>query len=82
ENAASYMDWIGPALSRHQTVTAGASGEVAEHPSRWKIHLRNGSTLLAAKEEESLETKRLFESIRQMEPVSIESEYHDQVKQQ
>ena len=81
-NAASYMDWIGPALSRHQTVTAGASGEVAEHPSRWKIHLRNGSTLLAAKEEESLETKRLFESIRQMEPVSIESEYHDQVKQQ
>lgn len=81
-NASSYMDWIGPALCRHQSVTEGASGEVAEHPSRWKIHLRSGSSLQSVKEEESLETKRLFESIQQMEPVSIESEYHDRVKRQ
>ncbi len=81
-NATSYMDWIGPALSRHQSVTEGASGEVAEHPSRWKVHLRNGSSLQTVKEEESLETKQLFESIQQMEPVPIESKYHEHVKRQ
>lgn len=86
-DANSYMDWIGPSLVRHRAMTEGeiprdSIAEIANHPSEWLVHQRNGHTLVTSKEDENTDLKHLFKSIENMEPVSIESEFKEDVQQQ
>ena len=86
-NATSYMDWIGPSLVRHrifkdEAIASDSLAEIAAHPSEWQIHVRKSNTVQSVKEEESLESKQLFKSIEQMEPIEMESEYKERVREQ
>ncbi|WP_308810515.1 helicase-exonuclease AddAB subunit AddA [Bacillus sp. D12] len=86
-NATSYMDWIGPSLVRHRIFKEGAIAsdslaEIASHPSEWQVHVRKSNTLQSVTEEENMESKRLFKSIEQMEPIEVESEFKERVRDQ
>lgn len=86
--AKSYLDWIGPALIRHQDSVILNEGqrclneEISLHPSKWTIETVKGEELVEtfkAEEEVNLE---LLTSISRGEPVLIESEQKQQVNNQ
>ncbi|MFB5661766.1 helicase-exonuclease AddAB subunit AddA [Alteribacillus sp. HJP-4] len=82
--ARSFLDWVGPAVFRHQTSEslipfASANATVFNDPSTWNIQI--------TEKEELLETEAVFaeidqekeEAIKNFVPVSVESEWKDEV---
>lgn len=85
--AMSYLDWIGPALSRHsdcffegkeeeQTETAQ---EVALHPSRWKVEFVPADDLLEESAGEESARNEELEIVKDRIPVKISSHMQDTV---
>ncbi|TXC89661.1 helicase-exonuclease AddAB subunit AddA [Metabacillus litoralis] len=83
--AKSYLDWVGPALIRHQDCTILTEGqishqeEIAQHPSRWIIEKVKGEELVEPFKEEQELNADLLASISSGEAVSIESEQKQSV---
>ncbi|MBM7571490.1 helicase-exonuclease AddAB subunit AddA [Aquibacillus albus] len=73
----TYLDWVGPALIRHQQGEALRTIDVStlipetirEDPSRWKVQLMHGSQFANRTELEEKQEKNLKQSIQQWEPV-------------
>lgn len=80
--ATTYIDWVGPALIRHQDTielrTEEPSATVKESiqmdPSRWKVSLIHGSELANIDESSGEEDIHLKESIIDWQPVPVEDE--------
>ncbi|MGM7719473.1 helicase-exonuclease AddAB subunit AddA [Metabacillus sp. Hm71] len=86
--AKTYLDWVGPALVRHQDCSVLSDGqiclnkEIAQHPSKWTIDIVKSEELLETfKAEEELNHERLS-AISNGEPVAFESEQVEQVNEQ
>lgn len=83
--AKSYIDWIGPALIRHQDCTILTEGqishkeEIGQHPSRWIIEKIKGEELVEPFKEEQQINSELLSSISAGEAVSNESEQKSSV---
>ncbi|WP_078548248.1 helicase-exonuclease AddAB subunit AddA [Litchfieldia alkalitelluris] len=83
-SAKSYMDWVGPALIRHQQCEAlrGENDlkdipfEISEYPAKWNIRVISSSDLIEQmKAEESLNDSYI-KALREQRPVSeVNSEY-------
>ncbi|KKI93557.1 ATP-dependent helicase [Bacillus sp. SA1-12] len=86
--AKTYLDWVGPALVRHQDCTVLSDGqvcfneEIAQHPSKWTIDIVKSEELLETfKAEQDLNHERLS-AISNGESVAFESEQAEQVNEQ
>ncbi|WP_299091838.1 helicase-exonuclease AddAB subunit AddA [uncultured Metabacillus sp.] len=86
--AKNYLDWVGPALVRHQNCSVLSDGqiclneEIAQHPSKWTIDIVKSEELLETFiAEEELNHERLS-AISNGEPVAFESEQVEQVNEQ
>jgi ATP-dependent helicase/nuclease subunit A len=83
--ATSYMDWIGPALLRHQDSAGIASQrfqvpeEIFHYPARWHMEAIEAAELHAIEEEEQRQSLELLEAVQQQQEVPIESPYKEQV---
>ncbi|WP_042149097.1 helicase-exonuclease AddAB subunit AddA [Paucisalibacillus sp. EB02] len=81
----SYLDWIGPALMRHQhTEVLRAEDlrdrvleEIRVDPSEWDITILHGSELANLDEESIEEDLQLREKIQAWQPVDLEDEKLD-----
>lgn len=84
--AKSYLDWIGPALIRHQDCsilsTKNFSNELSLHSSKWDIHLLNAENFPKDVSEAVKQNLELLKEIENWRTVSIESEYNQQVYEQ
>ncbi|MFJ8244539.1 helicase-exonuclease AddAB subunit AddA [Peribacillus asahii] len=80
--AKSYLDWIGPALIRHQDgqrlmedhVPNRLNEEITFHASQWMISIVRGEELMGVDEEEQAEDSWL-EQVKQSKKVDSTSEY-------
>ena len=86
--AKSYLDWIGPALIRHQDSVILNEGQrclneaISLHPSKWTIETVKGEELVETFKAEQEVNLELLTSISRGEPVSIESEQKQQINDQ
>jgi ATP-dependent helicase/nuclease subunit A len=86
--AKTYLDWIGPALIRHQDCVVLGDGqislneEISQHPSSWTIETVNSDALVETFKAEQELNHELLTSISLGETVSIESEQKQQVEAQ
>ncbi|MGM0874546.1 MAG: helicase-exonuclease AddAB subunit AddA [Bacillota bacterium] len=86
--AKTYLDWIGPALIRHQDCEVLGDGqislneEISKHPSSWTIETVKGDELVETFKAEQELNHELLTSISLGETVSIESERKQQVDDQ
>lgn len=87
--AKRYLDWIGPALVRHEDCEALNDGnmkmlpsEIIQHPSCWHVSVRKAEQLLEEKIDETQPFEQLFEKIKQQQPVPTSSHYAEQVDAQ
>ncbi len=89
-SANSYLDWIGPALIRHQesnilkSISANlmdfmAPNEVAGHPSRWRIRIHHADEVATFLEEEKEEQETRMEQVRAGQPVEVHSAFADEI---
>ncbi|TCN27938.1 helicase-exonuclease AddAB subunit AddA [Mesobacillus foraminis] len=89
-SAGSYLDWIGPALVRHQdahTITEGGrSGpvpnEIVGHPSRWQLHVYRADEAASFLEEGNMENETRLEKVAAGEPVNSGSQHAEAVRRQ
>ncbi|WP_053361836.1 helicase-exonuclease AddAB subunit AddA [Bacillus sp. FJAT-27251] len=87
-SANSYLEWIGPALARHRDAGSTFGNErdtdndLADHPSRWKIHVYEANDVARLWEEENFEREDKLEKIRSGELVSSPSSYAEAVQTQ
>ena len=87
--AKSYLDWIGPALMRHQACqewidtnsVRTVNEEIASHPSHWSISIIQSEKLISI-EEQVIAEERLLEQVKKSEKVDLSSEYVDQIQKQ
>lgn len=89
--AGCYLDWVGPALMRHQDCDAlrGGKGlnplvpaEITEHKSRWHVEVIPSEEAAALAGEQSLEKDDAMSSVAAGRPVDIASNHSETVKQQ
>lgn len=88
--AKSYMDWVGPALVRHQDadeLREGATStlvpeEITQHPASWKITVTNVQELLEELEAAKHEENDLLEKVKHGLHVDIQSQLFEKVKEQ
>lgn len=87
----TYLDWIGPALLRHQHAESlyaysetmdRAPLFVREHASRWHVTCYQASSLLLADEEEKQIQHEMEQAVAEGRPVPIESPYRETVEAQ
>ncbi|WP_456271859.1 helicase-exonuclease AddAB subunit AddA [Bacillus sp. AK031] len=80
--AMSFMDWIGPALVRHQdcahlnqgaAIPAFVSPEINSHPSCWKLDIYPKSYFLMLGDEDGAEENEWQEKVKEGLPVEKES---------
>lgn len=89
-NAKSYMDWIGPALIRHNDTellrdkeqTTECAAEITAHPSKWKVTMTNVHELLEEIEEDKAVEDEQINRLRSGLPVSMQSPLKAQVESQ
>ncbi len=87
--AKSYLDWIGPALMRHQACqewidtnsVRSVNEEISSHPSHWSISIIQSEELISI-EEQVIAEERLLEQVKKSEKVDLSSEYADQIQKQ
>lgn len=83
--AKSYLDWIGPALVRHQDCVLLNDGhtcmneEISKHSSKWTIEFVKGEKLLESFSKEQQLNTELLTAISHGEQVPIESNEVDKV---
>ncbi|WP_409304603.1 helicase-exonuclease AddAB subunit AddA [Peribacillus sp. SCS-155] len=85
-SAKSFMDWIGPSIIRHRSVSSipiqlstPAHPEIVEHPSQWQIQIVPNEELRTDIEEEKAEYDQWLDSVKNLEPVALESEFKGKV---
>jgi ATP-dependent helicase/nuclease subunit A len=84
------MDWVGPALVRHQDAEQLREGatyplvpkEIAQHPASWKITVTNVQELLEELAAAKLEENELLEKVKHGLHVDIQSPLFEKVKEQ
>jgi ATP-dependent helicase/nuclease subunit A len=91
-NAKSYMDWIGPAIIRHQDLAeiAGMDGGTADdtnssitgHPSKWKARIVALEELQSEEDGEAAVQQNLLDHVKHGENVEVQSGYNDQIHTQ
>ncbi|MFD1708030.1 helicase-exonuclease AddAB subunit AddA [Siminovitchia sediminis] len=82
--ATTYLDWIGPAILRHRDswmegIGNPLTGNVSEHPSRWKIDVLPASALRETAENEEKESEGWLQTVKEGKLSDIESPLKDQV---
>ncbi|RSK26356.1 helicase-exonuclease AddAB subunit AddA [Bacillus sp. HMF5848] len=85
-NASSYLDWVGPAVTRHQTARSlhaevmNVNSDIYEYPCSWQVSTISKEQLQKADQLElDLEQNRL-EFIKQQKTVPINESLLDEVK--
>lgn len=90
-SAGSYLDWVGPALIRHQdaySIMEGAkdSGAVPQdiisHPSRWHLQVYQADEVAAFMEEGDMEHETRLDKVAAGEPVNSASPHAELVRRQ
>jgi ATP-dependent helicase/nuclease subunit A len=91
-SAMGYIDWIGPALIRHQDcqellevgeiVSPSISSEITSHPSRWRINLIKADELNGSTDESASEEDNYLELVEKGLPVPVQSEWNDKLIEQ
>ncbi|MEK5102053.1 helicase-exonuclease AddAB subunit AddA [Cytobacillus sp. FSL M8-0252] len=82
----SYLDWIAPAIIRHQdsaTLDTGLNPVVAaihKHPSSWEVQIVAKEEAKAMIDENQVESDLLLEKVQQGERVDKESRYYETIK--
>jgi len=88
KKAKCYMDWIGPALMRHQDAHVLREEEVrldesiVNHPARFQIELVSHLQLTGNELEEEQQTEEKIKAIQEVKVVPFQSDWKDQVKYQ
>ena len=80
--AKSYLDWIGPALMRHENNAALRKKELSDRvlepirldPSKWEIAVENATKYTDMENDTGKEQEQLKEHINQWKPVTTEDE--------
>ncbi|PLT27707.1 helicase-exonuclease AddAB subunit AddA [Peribacillus deserti] len=87
-NAKSYLDWVGPAMVRHNNFQElvpeygkAQQKEIGEHPSSWSIKLISAEELQAP-EEAADEQENWLEAVKNTQPVPVGTEFSSEVKRQ
>ncbi|MGG4490463.1 helicase-exonuclease AddAB subunit AddA [Metabacillus idriensis] len=84
--AKSYLDWIGPALVRHEDAARLRENSeeknpfILPHPSRWEINVMNEEELYDIQKEEKKYDQEMLSALKNLEPVACQSDYQEQIK--
>jgi ATP-dependent helicase/nuclease subunit A len=91
-SATGFIDWIGPAVIRHndcESIREGESSlhfslseEISRHPSRWKIETITAEEVASYAEEKTEEHESLMDFVAAGKPVNIESDMAEAVHNQ
>jgi len=91
-SASGYIDWIGPAVIRHQdcvdirdgaeTLHPALGEDITCHPSRWKIESIKAEEIASYGEEKTEEQESLMDFVAAGKPVNLESGMAETVKKQ
>jgi ATP-dependent helicase/nuclease subunit A len=91
-SASGYIDWIGPAVIRHQDCQSLRSGEssihpalgeeISCHPSRWKIETISAEEVASYAEEKTEEQESLMDLVVAGKPVNRDSALAEAVHDQ
>ncbi len=89
-SAKSYMDWIGPALSRHHQCqelfnNGNTNGllpeEISHHPSDWKIRIIEASQLQEDQNDQETADESLMMAVKSGQKVEVETPYKKEIVQ-
>ncbi|MCM3690252.1 helicase-exonuclease AddAB subunit AddA [Neobacillus niacini] len=85
--AACYMDWVGPALIRHQDSQEFRKSEnplvpteITCHPSAWKMTVMSAEDVKSQEVIKKLETDSLLKQVEMKEMIPITSPFGDEIK--
>nr|WP_205186059.1 helicase-exonuclease AddAB subunit AddA [Metabacillus iocasae] len=85
--AKSYLDWVGPALVRHRDISPMISEDMVplatslyEDDSKWKLNVIEAQELAEQEVNEEVKHEELIQALKQQKPVSITSEYVDEIQ--
>ncbi|MDQ0198133.1 helicase-exonuclease AddAB subunit AddA [Neobacillus ginsengisoli] len=85
-SAVSFLDWIGPAIIRHQDCSVLRRTEITEipdeisvHPSSWKITIMDAESIKKQANEQQTEEDHFIEKVKKADKVPIESTYKDEI---
>jgi ATP-dependent helicase/nuclease subunit A len=91
-SAGSYLDWIGPALIRHQhcnelldegqSINPLVPIDIVEHPSCWKLNLLKAKDIMNIGDVESKEEENYMDLVENTEPVPVQSEWKGLINDQ
>lgn len=88
-SASGYIDWIGPAVIRHQdsepvrgSMNTAVGEDISTHPSRWKIIKLSAEEVASFAEEKTEEHESLLDLVAAGKPVNRDSERAEAVHQQ
>lgn len=91
-SATGFIDWIGPAVIRHndcESIRGGESSlhpalgvEISKHPSCWKIETITAEEVASYAEEKTEEHESLMDLVAAGKPVNIESDMAEAVHNQ
>ncbi|WP_141433156.1 helicase-exonuclease AddAB subunit AddA [Bacillus sp. 03113] len=90
-SASTYLDWIGPALIRHEDSEKlrlegkgiyGLPADITKHPSSWDIQIIPANEISSNDQLEQNETEDYLKYVYNGEKVPIESKYKDTIYQQ
>ena len=88
-SANSYIDWIGPALIRHQDcselrtrgeVNILVPSEITNHPSSWNFSLLNAEEIKKQELTLEMEQDHFMEMVQKAEPVPVESLFAEEIE--
>ncbi|AZB42276.1 helicase-exonuclease AddAB subunit AddA [Bacillus sp. FJAT-42376] len=85
--AKSYLDWIGPALTRHRDAIElhegeGSASELAAHPSKWKVRFVHQSELAEPDAGREEMEQKIIESLSARQPVPFKSPWSGEVEKE
>ena len=87
--ASCYMDWVGPALIRHQDSKELRKAEIndnlvleeiAFHPSSWKITVMSAEEIKNQEMIQSMEEDSLLKQVEKKETISVTSTFEEEIK--
>ncbi len=88
-SVSSYIDWIGPALVRHQDSSdlrisfaenANVPEEITSHPSLWKISIISAEEIRKKEIEVGMEEDQFLEMVQKGEHVPTKSPFAEEIK--
>ena len=88
-SATSYIDWIGPALIRHQDCSVLQQGETGNtfvsqeitcHPSSWKVSLLYAEEIKKQELVKEMEEDHFLDLVEKSETVPVESLFKAEIK--